>query len=88
MVVVEVTLALVLLGVVAFLVYREWYHSAHMEKLEYRYFTERQMLLDRVMARNFVEYKQGEVAAQMTQAQVQQPGVADADDFDWSKLGE
>lgn len=86
-----ITLAVTLAGVVAFLVYREWYHAAHVERLEKRYFDERQMLLDRVMARDFVEYKQGEVAKQITAVQMQQQQPRreyGEEEFDWSRLGE
>lgn len=62
MIAVVVTLSTALLGVVAFLVYREWYHTKHLELLEKRYFDERQFLLDRLMARDFAEYKQAELA--------------------------
>lgn len=58
--------AAVLSGCVAilvlFLVYREWYHTKHIEMLEERYFVERQMLLDRLMAKDFAQYKRAELA--------------------------
>lgn len=87
-----ITLAIALFGVVTFLVYREWYHSKHIETLEKRYFDERQMLLDRLMARNFIEYKQGEVATKMQEqlnkaAQLAQQQFED-DDMDWVRVGE
>lgn len=84
-----ITLAIALAGVVAFLIYREWYHSSHLEKLEKRYFDERQMLLDRVMAVDFVQYKQAEVATKM-QAQMSpvQPYRPAEEDIDWTRLGE
>lgn len=62
MIITVITLSAALLGVVAFLVYREWYHTKHLELLEKRYFDERQFLLDRLMARDFTEYKQAELA--------------------------
>ncbi|WP_026487638.1 hypothetical protein [Caldanaerobius polysaccharolyticus] len=83
-----VVLAASLVGVVAFLVYREWYHAEHIERLEKRYFDERQMLLDRVMARDFVEYKQGEVATRIQEQTAQAQAHKYNEDFDWSRLGE
>lgn len=93
MTIVVITLAVTLFGVVAFLVYREWYHAKHIEALENRYFGEIQKLLDRVMARDFIEYKQGEMATKMQEqmmnnAQAAQPQQFEDDDLDWVRVGE
>lgn len=71
-----------IIALVAFLCYREWYHSTEIQKLEDRYFEERQMLLDRLMARDFTQYKQAEVLDKMPLQTPQQE-----EDFDYSALG-
>lgn len=71
-----------IVALVAFLCYREWYHSTEIQRLEDRYFKERQMLLDRLMARDFTQYKQAEAAEKLPLQMPQQE-----EDFDYSALG-
>ncbi len=62
----EIVLASVLVFMVAFLCWREHYHSRELEKLEDRYFEERRQLIDRLMARDFTQYKQAEMAEKLS----------------------
>lgn len=79
------TLEIALVFLVAFLCYREWYHSMEMQRLEDRYFKERQMLLDRIMAVDFTRYKQAEAAVEMAK---QPQGVSEPEDyFDYGEVG-
>ncbi|BCV23293.1 hypothetical protein [Gelria sp. Kuro-4] len=76
-------LVVAVMALVAFLCYREWYHSKELEKLEDRYFKERQTLLDRLMARDFTQYKQAEFAERIP---VQLPEMPE-DTYDFSEVG-
>ncbi len=79
------TLEITIIFLVAFLCYREYYHSVEMQKLEDRYFKERQMLLDRLMARDFTQYKQAEAAMEIAKQPVTQTETEDY--FDYSAVG-
>ncbi len=78
------TLVVSVVALVAFLCYREWYHSKEIEKLEDRYFKERQMLLDRLMARDFNQYKQMEL---LEKAPPQPTPEAEPEYYDFNQVG-
>jgi hypothetical protein len=76
-------LEIALVALVAFLCYREWYHSRELAKLEDRYFGERQRLLDRLMARDFTQYKQAEVLEKFP-LKAPEP---EEEDYDYNAVG-
>lgn len=75
----------VVVFLVAFLCYREWYHSRELERLEDRYFRERQLLLDRIMAVDFTTFKQGQAAEALAKQPVRAPEPPDY--YDISEVG-
>ena len=58
-------LATALVAVVLFLLYREWFHSTHVKWLLVEWQNERRELMDRIMARDFAQYKQATVIERM-----------------------
>jgi hypothetical protein len=77
------SIAIALLAI--FLCYREWYHSREISKLEDRYFNERKELLDRIMAKDFAQYKQAEVMVKTAEQNISaQP---EEDYFDFTRVG-
>jgi len=78
-------LSVAVLLLVVFLCYREWYHSHELNKLEDRYFKERQELLDRIMAKDFAQYKQAEVMVKTAEQNVNTP--TEEDYFDYARVG-
>lgn len=76
------SLVVAVVVLVGFLCYREWYHSRQMEKLEDRYFVERQQLLDRLMSQDFMKYKQAEA---LSKVPIEIPQTEE--DYDYSVLG-
>lgn len=68
-----------------FLCYREWYHSVELAKLEDRYFKERRELLDRIMAKDFAQYKQAEVMVKTAEQNINTQPKEDY--FDYSEVG-
>lgn len=58
---VETILAVALIVQTAFLIYREWYHSAELRWTHVQWQTERKDMFDRLMSRDFAQYKQATV---------------------------
>lgn len=83
------TLAVCVAALTAFLMYREFYYTKYISMLDKRYFDERQMLLDRLMARDFSQYKQAEAAEYASKA-VNNVNINEHifDDYDISEVGQ